>query len=263
MTRYVTPLSFVGRKTTPEEALATRNSLSECNVYHEGEQNLCITPFLDLKKEFGLRSRSPGIRPVEQLFRAHPKLFFRDPPRVLRGGRSKNGNPICLIRSSASWREWMLQFRDNLRDIVDPRGMVRLEHRRRPDNSTSGDDCTFTGVWGESGRAYHKLTNARRKAQEEKPGRESANFNPVVADGALKLSYEKYGRLLVFDTALTRLFDEAGNSSLKGYDIIMETSMCMIIGAWEKRMTIWLIFMLIVTAGRVSELQEMVVASGL
>lgn len=82
---------------TREEAFATRDRLSEYHVYHEGEENLCITPFLDKTKEFGYNrkrceSAAAGYavnhKETEEnsSFVHRPVLFFHDPPRTLRRG---------------------------------------------------------------------------------------------------------------------------------------------------------------------------------
>lgn len=344
---------------TLDEVLVTRHRLSEYHVYHELQQNICITPFLDKKKEFGYkRNRRQHREEAENYENFHrrsdesnsyflhqPKLLFRDPPRVLRRGSHRNGDPICMIHSSLFWGHWNVQFRDHLGDIIDPRGMVPFENRTRPDNSTTGDNCALKGYkvrtwrfWGESGRAYHQRVNARRRMQQEEGQEVISTFEPTLADQAVQLTWsspfanprryefqyagihfawkgtrdlpvdnrlekllmplnhlklvaevpggnsymlalfssainsEKCGRLWVFDSVISKLLDEAGISYLEVqprsgegctvsesepdiratrlYELIMATSMCMIIGEKEKRLTIYFMLLLIMVAGR-------------
>lgn len=336
---------------TLEEALATRNRLSEYHVYHEGEEHICITPFLDLKKELGYNKKKDADR-TNDYARSHqrsdesnsyfihrPVLLFHDTPRTLRRGSQKNGDPLCIINSSAFWREWSIQFVPNLSDIMDPRGVVGWEYRTKPDNSTSNDERALKGhkvrswrVWGETGKRYHRMVNARRKQLEEE------NFQPARADEVVKLKWsspfinprryhfryagitffwegtrdlhenekwsrrllplhhlklvaeipgkqrlflaqftsdfssKKFGKLWVFDSAVSKLLEtvdrfqgtddsefELGVKSrtfftdireTRVYELIMATAMCMVVGEWQKRLTLWFILILIGESGR-------------
>ncbi|KAJ5591947.1 uncharacterized protein N7459_002316 [Penicillium hispanicum] len=340
---------------TLEEALATRHRLSHYHVYHE-EENVCITPYLDLKKEFGYNKKRHRLQAEDyaskhrrsdeanSYFVHQPALFFRDPPRILYRGSHKRGTPVSLIHSSSFWREWNIQLGSNLADVIDPRGLVRWEHRSNPDNRTAGDPCALKGykvrtwrVWGESGKTYHRQVNARRKELREEGLEEKPPEEPARAEDAVQLKWssplskarryhfeyagitfswegtrdlpasetwsrrlmplnhlkltaqvpgkekvflglyvsniasKKFGELSIFDSALSKLLHDSGNPSLaahsvpveKGvefeeesdtrttrvYELVISTAMCMIIGEWEKRMTIWIILMAVAQAG--------------
>jgi hypothetical protein len=54
------------------------------------------------------------------------------------------------------WRSWNLQFRPDLKDIIDPRGVVKWEHNSNPNNTALNDDRALKGykvrtwrLWGE------------------------------------------------------------------------------------------------------------------
>ncbi|KAJ5520959.1 hypothetical protein N7463_001412 [Penicillium fimorum] len=64
----------------------------------------------------------------------------------------------------------MIQFGDNLKDVIDLRGVVKWECRSNPNNTNFNDDRALKGyrvrtwkAWGESGKDYHRQVNARRK----------------------------------------------------------------------------------------------------
>ncbi|KAJ5081057.1 hypothetical protein N7456_008523 [Penicillium angulare] len=341
---------------TIEEALASRNRVSEYHVYHEGMDHVAITPFLDPTKEWGYNRRRRNSQIEDRTYHQRecgdsnsyflhkPSLLFRDPPRTLRRGNCKNGTPLCLINNKAFWREWSIQFSSNLEDILDPRGIVKWEHRSKPNNETGKNDYALKGhkvrtwrVWGESGGEYHRRVNARRKAVREEGIEKTPAHEPAFADESVKLKWtspmrnarryhfeyagirfwwegtrdfhamdnisaklmplnhlkliaqpthgekmlvahyvsdfssKKFGKLLVFDSAVTRLLEDTcengfatrqavahklgetpQESDLKAtriHELIMATAMCMIVGEWEKRMAIWSIMMLIVTIG--------------
>ena len=340
---------------TREEALATRTRVSEYHVYHEGEEHVCIIPFLDPTKEFGYNKKRQQALAADytrrnrteanSYFVHRPALFFHDPPRTLRRGNRKTSEPICIIHSAAFWREWTMQFGSNLPDIIDPRGLVGWEHRSRPDNSVSGDAQALKGYkvrtwrcWGESGKNYHRMVNHKRKTGQQEESKESDTFEPASAEEAVKLKWsspllnarkyhfdyagarffwegtrdipardiwskrlmpwnhlkliaqvpghkrmfvgyftssfsgKKFGHLQIFDSVLSRILEELGNSVLAGkqgdsekdgdvsrepdirqtrlYDLVMATSMCMIIGEWQKRITVWFILIMIAESGK-------------
>ncbi|KAJ5222938.1 uncharacterized protein N7469_009178 [Penicillium citrinum] len=344
---------------TLEEALSMRNCLSEYHVYHGSGQNVSITPFINKKMEFGYNKRRQSHREEAEVYEAsqrqaneansyflhQPKHLFSNPPRLLRRGSDKDGEPICLIYSAPFWDHWNVQFKDNLNEIVDPRGMIPFENRSRRDNSIKGDGCAWKGykvrswrVWGESGKAYHQRINARRKMREEEGHKVIPAFEPLSADEAIKLSWsfpfvrprryefqyaginfiwkgtrdlpvdekfakvllplnhlkliatdpkgnryfiafyssafnpEKYGRLWVFDNMISNLLEQSGGSQMNDYlqnaeegsasrqesdirrtriyELVMATSMCMVLGEWEKRATLYLMLLMLVIAGR-------------
>ncbi|KAJ5817293.1 hypothetical protein N7447_009526 [Penicillium robsamsonii] len=164
---------------TLDEALSKQHSLSVWHVYHKGDEHISITPFLNPKKETGFNKRPAGYsntrdrdNETDSYFVHHPTLLLHDAPRTLRR-RNKNGAPICLIKCGAFWRNWTIQFSDNLKDVIDPRGVVRWECRSNPNNTTLNDDHALKGykvrtwrVWGESGKDYHRQVNARRKVEK-------------------------------------------------------------------------------------------------
>lgn len=343
---------------TFEEATAIRHTLSEYHVYQEGEEHVCLTPFLDVTKEFGYKKRHHRWRADDyasyhrrcnesnSYFIHRPALAFHDPPRTLLRGGHKLGKPICIINSSAFWRDWNIQFVPKLENVIDRRGVVKWERRTRLDNSTANDDRALKGykvrswrIWGESGGAYHRSVNARRKALREEGKQESIPFDPAMAEETVHLKWtspfrnarryhftyagitffwegtrdlpgdvwskrlmplnhlkliaqipgreriflahyrsdvssKKFGRLLVFDSAISRLLEESGNTALRMslgvgenpfvaehkqseseikntrlYDLVMATSMCMVIGEWQKRLTVWFIVVMIVQTG--------------
>ncbi|CRG91609.1 hypothetical protein PISL3812_08659 [Talaromyces islandicus] len=210
---------------TLEEVLLTRHRLSEYHVYRASptKEHIHITPFRDSTKEPGSNSRSQGhlssfdyanpacnnkSTDVENgsWFVHRPLLSWHDPPRTLRRGDTKHGEPVCVINSRAFWREWNIQFSSQLSRIIDPRGLVRWENhssRSNDNNSKTADECAFKGYkvrtwrsWGESGKEYHRQVNLHRKNLHEKgkEGREKEKeeeerLDPVTADEAIQLSW--------------------------------------------------------------------------
>lgn len=171
---------------TLDEAITKRHRLSIWHVYHKGDEHISITPFINPRKELGSNKKrhdklaagypKPRDRTDESnsYFVHHPTLLFHNTPRTLRRGNKKNGTPICLIKCGAFWRNWTIQFGGNLKDVIDPRGVVKWECRSNPNNTTLNDDRALKGykvrtwrVWGESGESYHRQVNARRKAEKE------------------------------------------------------------------------------------------------
>ncbi|KAJ5581102.1 hypothetical protein N7450_007403 [Penicillium hetheringtonii] len=314
---------------TLEEALSMRNCLSEYHVYHGSGQNVSITPFINKKMEFGYNKRRQSHREEAEVYEAsqrqaneansyflhQPKHLFSNPPRLLRRGSDKDGEPICLIYSAPFWDHWNVQFKDNLNEICVP------------------------GAFGaRSGKAYHQRINARRKMREEEGHKVIPAFEPLSADEAIKLSWsfpfvrprryefqyaginftwkgtrdlpvdekfakvllplnhlkliatdpkgnryfiafyssafnpEKYGRLWVFDNMISNLLEQSGGSQMNDYlqnaeegsasrqesdirrtriyELVMATSMCMVLGEWEKRATLYLMLLMLVIAGR-------------
>ncbi|KXG52084.1 uncharacterized protein PGRI_083680 [Penicillium griseofulvum] len=159
---------------TTDEKLSDQNP-SIWHIYHKGDRHISITPFINPKKEFGFNKKKhekpAGDQDEESnYFIHHPTLIFHNPPRTLRRG-NKNGTPICLIKCGTFWRNWTIQLGD-LKDVIDPRGVVKWECRSNT-NNTLNDDRALKGykvrswrVWGESGKEYHRLVNLRRKEME-------------------------------------------------------------------------------------------------
>lgn len=175
---------------TLDEAISKRHRLSIWHFYHKGDEHISIIPFLNPRKELGsnkkrhdkLAARYPKSRDrtdeSNSYFVHHPTLLFHNTPRTLRRGNRKNGAPICLIKCGAVWRNWTIQFGGNLKDVIDPRGVVKWECRSNPNNTTLNDDHALKGCkvhtwrgWGESGETYHRQVNARRKAEKEEVGK--------------------------------------------------------------------------------------------
>jgi hypothetical protein len=197
---------------TLTETLSQRHRLSIWHVYHKGDEHITITPFINPKKEFGLNKNSHKKLAAEypqipdrnnesnSYFVHHPTLLFHNAPRTLRRGNKKTGTPVCLIKCGAYWLNWKIQFGDNLKDIIDPRGVVKWECRSNPNNTTLNDDRALKGykvrtwrVWGESGKRYHRQVNAQRK---EKKNAEGLDDSPVeteeaTGDGKQDLSYSQ------------------------------------------------------------------------
>ncbi|CAG8184117.1 unnamed protein product [Penicillium olsonii] len=164
-----------------DEALSQRHRLSIWHVYHSGLEHVSITPFPVPEKEYWSSSSSDSHRrPHEDrssqskgYFLHQPSLLFHNTPRTLRHGSEKGGDPICIIKIGAFWKNWLIQFSDDLKNVIDPRGLVKWECRSNPDNSISsprewkGYKVRSWRVWGESGGEYHRRVNARRKALKE------------------------------------------------------------------------------------------------
>lgn len=273
---------------------------------------------------------SPSQTQLENSYYVHRPLVssWHDPPRTLRRGNNRDGEPICIINSSACWKDWNIQFSHNLSNIIDPRGLVRYENRSRADNSTAHDDHAIRGYkvrswrsWGETGKEYHRQVNARREALEEEKGEDpDTSFEPIQADESVHLTWSspfshntrryefeyaniiffwegtrdiseqtptdkwsrrlmpfnhlklmarcpvtnekkfigqyvcslsplKYGRLWIFDSVIENLLEETKEKldekfdirKTRVYDLVMATAMCMVIGEWQKRMTVQLI----------------------
>jgi hypothetical protein len=170
---------------TLNEVLSTRHRLSVYHVYHKGEEHVSITPFINCRKELGYDKKShkdlareygpePDRADSNSYFVHKPCLAFHDTPRTLRRGNSKRGTPICIMNCGAFWRNWNIQFGPDLKDIIDPRGVVKWEHRSNPNNTALNDDRALKGykvrtwrLWGESGKMYHRQVNFQRKARSQ------------------------------------------------------------------------------------------------
>jgi hypothetical protein len=211
---------------TQDETLSEHNP-SIWHIYHKGDRHMSITPFLNPKKEFGFNKKRHEKPTAEDsksqkddesnYFIHHPTLIFHNPPRTLRRG-NKNGTPICLIKCGTFWRNWTIQFGD-LKDVIDPRGVVKWECRSNT-NNTVNNDRALKGykvrswrVWGESGKEYHRQVNSRRKekakfvhdtpemeiTKDEKQGLDSQTEwpsspysetpQPAVAEEAIRLNW--------------------------------------------------------------------------
>ncbi|KAJ5555768.1 hypothetical protein N7535_008201 [Penicillium sp. DV-2018c] len=169
---------------TLEDTLSTRHRLSIWHIYHKSDAHMTITPFINAKKEFGFKkhTKPEPANETNSYFVHHPKLLFHNVPLTLRRGNKKDGPPICLLKCGAFWRNWILQFGDILKDVLDPRGVVRWECRSNPNNMMN-DDRALKGykvrgwrVWGESGKEYHRDINERRRIEKEKRKGESGSL---------------------------------------------------------------------------------------
>ncbi|KAJ5306894.1 hypothetical protein N7508_005909 [Penicillium antarcticum] len=190
---------------TLHEVLASRHRLSVYHVYHKGEEHVSITPFLNPRKELGCTKKQheklarnygsePERRDSNSYFVHKPCLAFHDAPRTLRRGNFKRGPPICIMNCGTFWRNWNIQFGPDLNDIIDPRGVVKWEHRSNPNNTTLNDDRALKGykvrtwrLWGNSGKEYHRQVNFRRKARkqealEKTTEPEVVDMGPVKSD---------------------------------------------------------------------------------
>jgi hypothetical protein len=170
------------------EALSKKHRLSVWHVYHKGEEHISITPFLIPEKEHGYSKKHDKgnhsfvnrANGSNSYFVHRPSLLFHQTPRTLRCGDQKSGDLICIIKRGTVWRNWVIQFGDNLKNVIDPRGVVKWECRTNPNNYTRNNDQVLKGykvrswrIRGESGREYHRQVNVRRKAvkEEEKANR--------------------------------------------------------------------------------------------
>jgi hypothetical protein len=87
----------------------------------------------------------------------------------------------------AFWRSWNLQFGPDLKDIIDPRGVVKWEHRSNPNNTALNDDRALKGykvrtwrLWGESGKEYHRQVNSHRKATKQETLEEKVQYGELA-----------------------------------------------------------------------------------
>lgn len=98
-----------------------------------------------------------------------PYVSFRNPPRTLRRGSSKDGPVVCLIHNSLWWKEWVVQVGGALEEdgVVDPRGVVGERfvraHDKTDEKSLRGYPVRSWRLWGETGKAFHRETNLLRK----------------------------------------------------------------------------------------------------
>ncbi|KAJ5310805.1 uncharacterized protein N7443_003266 [Penicillium atrosanguineum] len=285
------------------------------HVYHVGEEDFRITPFMDLEKEFGYSKKHKDI--ANDYARAHPKSdesnsyfihppapLFHGTPRTIHHGSEKDKEPLCIIKSSAFWR-------------------VRSWR-----------------IWGETGKRYHRMVNAQRKTLKEKGEEEEEKVQPAGAEEVIRLKWssplmnarryhflyagitffwegtrdlhvnekwsrrlmplnhlkliaelpggerlflaqftsdfssKKFGKLWVIDSAVSKLLeivdpfqgpDDSGSvvgfksqpqsinlreSRFRFNEIILATAMCMVIGEWQKRLTLWFIVILIAESGK-------------
>ncbi|KAJ6010063.1 hypothetical protein N7522_005079 [Penicillium canescens] len=188
---------------TLNEVLSTRQRLSVYHIYHKGDEHVSITPFLNLRKELGYNKKQhkdlakeygsePDRSDSDSYFVHKPSLAFHNTPRTLRRGNLKRGTPICIMNCGPFWRSWNLQFGPDLKLIIDPRGVVKWEHRSNPNNTALNDDRALKGykvrtwrLWGESGKGYHRQVNFRRKATKQGTLEEKVQYGelaPVKSD---------------------------------------------------------------------------------
>ncbi|GFF62377.1 hypothetical protein IFM60648_00610 [Aspergillus lentulus] len=145
-------------------------------IYRERNDHMLITTTQQPKTQKARRKKQKedpsSIHDPNGYFVHRPYRSFARPPRTLRSGASKDGRTICLIHSYAGWRRWRLQFGRDLGDAIDPRGVVQWQRRTNADNSvkTDGDLKGYRvrswRLWGESGKAYHREVNRKRKQGE-------------------------------------------------------------------------------------------------
>ncbi|KAJ5124950.1 uncharacterized protein N7515_008775 [Penicillium bovifimosum] len=169
------------------DTLSTRHRLSIWHIYHKSDSHMTITPFINAKKEFGSKHKETPepANETNSYFVHHPTLLFHNAPRTLRRGNRKDGPPICILKCGVLWRNWILQFGDVLKGVLDPRGVVRWECRSNPNNMMN-DDRALKGyrvrgwrVWGESGKVYHREVNERRRMEKEK-GKGESRAGPEI-----------------------------------------------------------------------------------
>ncbi|KAF7179920.1 hypothetical protein CNMCM7691_008972 [Aspergillus felis] len=142
-------------------------------LYRERNDHMLITTTQQPKTQKLRRKKQKedpsSVQDPNGYFVHRPYLSFAKAPRTLRSGGSKEGRTICLIHSYAGWRRWRMQFGRDLGDAIDPRGVVQWQSRTNADNRVKdGSDLKGYRVrtwrlWGESGKAYHREVNAKRK----------------------------------------------------------------------------------------------------
>jgi hypothetical protein len=186
------------QRTSFDDMSTPKDESSIYYIYRERNDHMLITTTQQPKTQKARRKKHKedpsSIQDPKGYFVHRPYLSFARPPRTLRSGGSKDGQTICLIHSYAGWRRWRLQFGRDLGDAIDPRGVVQWQRRTNADNSVR-DDGDVKGyrvrswrLWGESGKAYHREVNSKRKQglwTEEDP----TAHQPVRATEACLLTW--------------------------------------------------------------------------
>ncbi|KAF4231828.1 hypothetical protein CNMCM6457_005127 [Aspergillus fumigatiaffinis] len=167
------------RRTSFDNMSTPQAKSSTYYIYRERNDHMLITTAKQPKTQKARRKKQKedpsSIQDPNGYFVHRPYLSFARPPRTLRSGGSKDGQTICLIQSYAGWRRWRLQFGRDLGDAIDP-----------------GESCRYRvrswRLWGESGKAYHREVNSKRKQglwTEEDP----TAHQPVRATEACLLTW--------------------------------------------------------------------------
>ena len=216
---------------------------STYNIYHrkDEKEHFIITPVTSKYREYSsprkalknqdiFRHPEKLPRTAEQntYYIRKPYVSFHNAPRTLRKGATKDGHVVCLIHNSTFWRKWKLQFGEQLRYAVDPRGVLPKEYDypAQPSQNIScvkGYRVRSWRLWGETGKAYHREVNATRKAGQpashpaEKPPKQ-----PIV-DEEIQFSWHSpfshKTRLYRFDHAALEFY-------WKGTGTVKETKTC-------------------------------------
>ncbi|KAF7587035.1 hypothetical protein BBP40_007831 [Aspergillus hancockii] len=187
----------MAQKPSLQETVSPTDITSTYYFYH-GEAHTLITHTPKPKRKKGQSKKAATQSLLEAgtiaYFVHKPYLSFHSPPRTLRRGGFKDGQPICLIQSSVFWKRWKLQFGDGIANAIDPRGVIGWRHRSKFDN-TLDDNHAIKGykvrswrLWGESGRQYHREVNAKRK-EGTYCEVDSAVRQPVRAEEAISLTW--------------------------------------------------------------------------
>ncbi|EAW15028.1 uncharacterized protein ACLA_004420 [Aspergillus clavatus NRRL 1] len=141
-------------------------------IYREENDRILITtaaqPKTQKRRQKKQKEDPSSLEDPAGYYVHRPYLSFHHPPRTLHHTASRDGDSICLIHSYSCWRRWRLQFGPAIATAIDPRGVVKWQHRTHVDNKVHGD-CDLKGykvrcwrLWGESGKQYHRDVNAKR-----------------------------------------------------------------------------------------------------
>jgi hypothetical protein len=180
---------------------------STYNIYHrkDAKQHFIITPLVSRYREnvhprpklkdqdiFRHPDRVPAGVAENSFFVHKPYVSFHHPPRTLRRGLTKDAPVVGLVHNSSFWRRWRVQFGEQLKDVIDPRGVVPEEYEDAK-SRTKGYKVRSWRLWGESGKAYHAQVNADRKAGIGKPPVKPLN-GPLIDEEVNFKWHSPFGR---------------------------------------------------------------------
>ncbi|GFF52664.1 hypothetical protein IFM46972_09588 [Aspergillus udagawae] len=181
-----------------DDMASPQDQSSTYYMYRELNDHMLITTTQQPKTKKERRKKQKedpsSVQNPSGYFVHRPYLSFAHAPRTLRDGGSKDGRTICLIHSFGGWRRWRLQFGRDLGDAIDPRGVVPWQRRTNADNSVQADDdlkgyrVRSWRLWGESGKAYHRDVNSKRK-QGKWTEHDPTAHRPLRATEACQLTW--------------------------------------------------------------------------
>jgi hypothetical protein len=157
---------------------------STYNIYHRKDEkcHYIVTPITSKYREksslrkalkdqdiFRHPEKLPKAAAGNTFFVHEPYVSFHHAPRTLRRGPEKDGPVVCLINNSWFWRKWRLQFGEQLKHAIDPRGVVPKEYaaaaaRDGKVSRLKGYRVRTWRLWGETGKEHHRKVNEVRKS---------------------------------------------------------------------------------------------------